>query len=192
MVPKLSMCGDNTNAPRTRREFLAEVGRGMLVATLGCGMARELCLAPTFAADTPDTLDFGPQEPLVRFMHETPANKLLPGLADKLKSGADLRQLVAAAALANARTFGGEDYVGFHTMMALAPALHMADVLPAQLRPLPVFKVLYRNTNRIQEKGGRKAEVLHPVTPALLPQGCSGAEAVRDAVHRSEEHTSEL
>ena len=35
------------------------------------------------------------------------------GLADKLKSGADLRQLVAAAALANARTFGGEDCVGY-------------------------------------------------------------------------------
>ena len=33
---------------------------------------------------------------------------------------------MAAAALANARTFGGEDYVGFHTMMALAPAFHMA------------------------------------------------------------------
>ena len=191
MVPKLSTCGDNTKAPRTRREFLAEVGRGMLVATLGCGMARELCLAPTFAADTPDTLDFGPQEPLVRFMQETPANKLLPGLADKLKSGADLRQLVAAAALANARTFGGEDYVGFHTMMALAPSLHMAGELPDGLQPLPVFKVLYRNTNRIQEKGGRKAEVLRRVTPAVLAPGRSGAEAVREAVHRKDAEEAE-
>src|ERR1039458_2742146 len=149
MVPKLSTCGDNTKAPRTRREFLAEVGRGMLVATLGCGMARELCLAPTFAADTPDTLDFGPQEPLVRFMQETPANKLLPGLADKLKSGADLRQLVAAAALANARTFGGEDYVGFHTMMALAPSLHMAGELPDGLQPLPDRKSTSLNSSHL-------------------------------------------
>jgi hypothetical protein len=171
-------------APKTRREFLAEVGRGMLVATVGCGMARELCVAPAFATDPSDTLDFGPLEPLVRFMQETPANKLLPGLADKLKSGTDLRQLVAAAALANARTFGGEDYVGFHTMMALAPSLHMAGELPETLQPLPVFKVLYRNTNRIQERGGRKTEVLHPVTPAVLAPGCSGAEAVREAVHR--------
>src|ERR1035438_2985821 len=124
MVPKPSTCGGKVIAPKTRREFLADVGRGMLVATVGCGMARELCLAPAFAADAPDTLNFCPLEPLVRFMQETPANKLLPGLADKLKSGTDLRQLVAAAALANARTFGGEDYVGFHTMMALAPSLH--------------------------------------------------------------------
>src|SRR5213082_3520619 len=54
----------------------------------------------------------------------------------------------AVAALANARTFGGEDYVGFHTMMALAPAVHMSAELPEALRPLPVLKVLYRNTNR--------------------------------------------
>ena len=42
------------NIPRTRREFLADVGRGMLVATVGCGIANELGLAPAFAADAPD------------------------------------------------------------------------------------------------------------------------------------------
>ncbi len=177
------------NAPHTRREFLADVGRGMLVATVGYGLASELGLAPAFAAgaaDAADTLDFGPLEPLVRFMQETPANKLLPALADKLKAGADLRRLVAAAALANARTFGGEDYVGFHTMMALAPSLHMARELPEAIQPLPVFKVLYRNTNRIQEKGGRNEEVLHPVKPAALSEGRSGAELLREAVHRKD------
>src|ERR1039457_5457312 len=191
MVPKQSVFGDKVNAPKTRREFLAVVGRGMLVAALGCGVARRLFLAPASATDAPHPLHFGPLEPLVRFMQETPANKLLPGLADKLKSGADLRQLVAAAALANARTFGGEDYVRFHTMMALAPSLHMAGELPDTLQPLPVFKVLYRNTNRIQEKGGRKAEVLHPVTPAALAPGRSGAEAVREAVHRKDAEEAE-
>src|SRR6266568_1990486 len=178
-------------APQTRREFLADVGRGMLVAAVGCGMASELGLAPGFAADLPDTLDFGPLEPLVRLMQETPANKLLPALADKLKSGAELRQLVAAAALANARTFGGEDYVGFHTMMALAPSLHMARELPDALQALPVFKVLYRNTNRIQEKGGRIEEVLHPVKPATLAAGRSCGETVRDAVHRNDADDAE-
>jgi hypothetical protein len=101
-----------------------------------------------------------------------------------LKSGEDLRRLVAAGALANARTFGGEDYVGFHTMMAIAPSFHMSQELPQQLQPLPVFKVLYRNTNRIQEKGGRKAEVLHLVKAAAASEAKSGAESVRDAVHR--------
>jgi hypothetical protein len=156
----------------------------MLVASVGYGTANELGLAPAFAADASDTLEFGSLEPLVRLMQETSTDKLLPALAAKLKSGTDLRRLVAAGALANARTFGGEDYVGFHTMMALAPSLHMARELPEALQPLPVFKVLYRNTNRIQEKGGRKDEVLHPVKPAPLAEGRAGAESVRDAVHR--------
>lgn len=172
------------NSPKSRRHFLADVGRGMLVASLGYGTANELGLAPAFAGEVPDTLDFGSLEPLVRLMQETPIDKLLPALAARLKSGTELRRLVAAGALANARTFGGEDYVGFHTMMALAPSLHMARELPESLQALPVFKVLYRNTNRIQEKGGRKDEVLHAVKPAPLGEGRAGAEAVRDAVHR--------
>jgi hypothetical protein len=172
------------NSPKSRRQFLADVGRGMLVATVGYSAANDLGLANAFAAEVPDTLDFGSLEPLVRFMQETPTDKLLPALAAKLKSGTDLRRLIAAGALANARTFGGEDYVGFHTMMALAPSLHMARELPEAQQPLPVFKVLYRNTNRIQEKGGRKDEVLHPVKPSPVAEGRAGADSVRDAVHR--------
>src|SRR2546421_1926513 len=177
--------------PQTRREFLADVGRGMLLATVGSGLASELSLAPAFAADAPDTLDFGALEPLVRFMQETPPNKLLPALADKLKSGVELRRLVTAGALANARTFGGEDYVGFHTMMALAPSLHMASELPGALQPLPVFKVLYRNTNRIQEKGGRKEEVLHAVKPASAQEGRPTGELLRQAVRDKDLTTAE-
>jgi hypothetical protein len=171
------------NSPYSRREFLADVGRGMVVASVGYGVAAELGLSQGFAADAPDALEFGTLEPLVCFMQETPVTKLLPALTEKLSSGTDLRRLTAAAALANARTFGGEDYVGFHTMMALAPALHMALELPEKLQPLPVFKVLYRNTNRIQERGGRKDEVLRDVRPCSLPEGLPGGEFLREAVH---------
>jgi|ERR1044071_3459440 hypothetical protein len=166
--------------PRTRREFLGEVGRGMLVAAVGCDVACDLGLAS--ASDEASTLSFGPLDPLVALMQETAPGRLLPALAERLRSGTNLRQLVAAAALANARTFGGEDYVGFHTMMALAPAMHMAEELPPAAQPLPVFKVLYRNTSRIQERGGRKEEVLRPVKPGPLPEGRSGGEALREAV----------
>ncbi len=38
--------------------------------------------------------------------------------------------MIQAAALANARSFGGEDYIGFHTLMALKPAYGMAQQLP--------------------------------------------------------------
>src|SRR5947209_10409659 len=152
---------------RSRREFLADVGRGMLIAGVGPALAADLGLGSVWAADTPETLSFGKLEPLVCLMQETAANQLLPILVEKLRGGTELRQLVAAAALANARTFGGEDYVGFHTLMALAPAYHMARELPEDSRALPVLKVLYRNTNRILEHGGRASEVLHPVKPGV-------------------------
>src|SRR5439155_13446497 len=114
---------------------------------------------------------------------DTPPDKLLPLLVRMLHDGAELKDLVAAAALANARTFGGQDYTGYHTLMALAPAYQMAKELPADRAPLAVFKVLYRNSTRIQEKGGRKNEVLHPVQPtAALPT----ESAVRDAVRTQE------
>ncbi len=138
---------------RHRRAFLAEVGQGMMVATIGYGAALDLGLTRALAADVPDRISFGPRESLVALMQETPIEQLLPQLVAQLRQGASLRELVAAATLANARAFGGEDYIGFHTFMALAPALHMSEQLPESLRALPVLKVLYRNTDRIQAKG---------------------------------------
>ena len=176
---------------RTRREFLNEVGRGVMVATVGFEVADNLGLASALAEDSPESLSFGPLERLVCLMQETPADRLLPALADQLQSGVDLRKLTTAAALANARTFGGEDYVGFHTMMALAPALHMAQELPLQQQPLPIFKVLYRNTHRIQEHGGRPSEVLHALTPATGPAPAPGGESLRAEVRRKEVERAE-
>jgi hypothetical protein len=99
--------------------------------------------------------------------------------------------LVAAGALANARTFGGEDYIGFHTLMALSPAFHMARELTGPQQALPVFKVLYRNTNRIQEKGGRKEEVLHPVKAVAPSETRLGSEELRAAIHRKDVNAAE-
>ncbi len=80
----------------------------------------------------------------------------------RMNDGTDLKTLTAAAALANARTFGGQDYIGFHTFMALAPAYEMARELPKEQAALPVLKVLYRNTNRIQAKGGARRRCCRP------------------------------
>lgn len=152
-----------------------------MIASLGPELAGGLGLASASPVESTAALTFGVLEPLVCLMQETPVDKLLPALIGRLQTGTDLRQLVAAAALANARTFGGEDYVGFHTMMALAPAFYMAAELPREQQPLPVCKVLYRNTNRIQACGGRQHEVLTTVSPSHgQPQG----EALREAVRR--------
>ena len=177
---------------RTRREFLGNVGRGMLVASVGFSTAFDMGLTPAWAdEDGGERLAFGGLEPLVGLMQDTPARNIVPVLIEKLRAGTELKQLVAAAALANARTFGGEDYVGFHTMMALAPAFHMARELPEDRRALPVLKVLYRNTNRIQEHGGRASEVLRTVRPGDLSAGHDSGEVLRDAVRRKDMNEAE-
>ena len=166
---------------RNRREFLADVGKGMLIASVGPAVTAELGLAPAFGADEPKRLLFGDREPLVALIQDTPADKLLPLVVAKLKDGTELKEVVAAAALANARTLAGEDYVGYHAFMALAPAYQMAQELPREKQALPVLKVVHRNARSIQEWGGQAKEVLHPVTPAELPKDRAGGELLRAA-----------
>jgi hypothetical protein len=170
---------------RSRREFMAEVGRGMLVASVGSATALDLGLSRSLAeevGDVDERLTFGPLERLASLMQETPPEKLLPLLDKELRSGTELKTLVAAAALANARAFGGQDYTGFHTFMALAPALQIAGELPSERQALPVFKVLYRNSSRIQEQGFHDHDTLHPVHAGAAVDLKRGEEKLRDSV----------
>ena len=176
--------------PNTRREFLADVGRGMLVASLGPVVAADLGLSSALAADGPDALDFGKLEPLAALLQDTPLNKLMPTLVAKLKDGTDLRTLVAAGALSNAREFGGRHYDGYHTFMALGPAFEMSKELPEAQKPLPVLKVLYRNSTHIQASGGRKNEVLKPVKGQKLPGGHAG-EVLRELTRKNQPDKAE-
>jgi hypothetical protein len=164
----------------------------MLIASVGSGLAVDLGIGSVLAEEAAESLTFGKLEPLVALLQETGPEKILPLLSDRLRAGADLGQLVAAAALANVRTFGGEDYVGFHTMMALMPAYYMAKELPTERSPLPVFKVLYRNSNRIQEKGGRKNEVLRPVTISAPPDCRAVGDVLREAVRKKDVRGAEM
>jgi hypothetical protein len=158
----------------------------MLIAGVGPALAADLGLAPAHAFEGPQRLTFGDREPLVALMQNTPADKLLPILVDKLNAGTDLKALVTAAALANARTLGGEDYVGYHAFMALTPSFQMAQELPKEKRALPVLKVIHRNTRSIQQWGGAAKEMLHPVTAAELPKDRPGGEVLREASRKGD------
>jgi hypothetical protein len=166
---------------RNRREFLEDVGRGMLVASLGSAAALELGVTHCFAEEKSPRLTFGQLEPLVSLLQETPPDKLLPLVIEKLKSGTQLDTLVSSAALANARAFGGQDYTGYHTFMALLPAFQMSGELPAERQALPVLKVLYRNSSRIQNQDASRHDVLHPLGKADVVSGPDG-ELLRAAV----------
>jgi hypothetical protein len=168
--------------PTTRRDFLNSVGRGMLVAGLGASLVHDLGFSPAHANEEPAPLSFGKFDSLVDLLQSTPADKLQPLLVEKLNCGeANLTQLIAAGALANAETFGGEDYVGFHTAMAMLPALQMTEQLPSERQPLPILKVLYRNTQQIQEFGGASKKTLREMHAAEEATVENAGVAIRDA-----------
>ncbi len=169
----------------SRREFLSRVGRGMLIAGLGYTTARNLELTPLLANDAvPGRLQFGSRDRLVDLLQSTPVDRFLPAVVQELRAGVSLSELVAATALANARGFGGEDYIGFHTFMALRPALAMADLLPTEHRALPILKVLYRNASQLHATGHHEHDTL---TPLAVDTSATASEmALRDAVHQRE------
>lgn len=167
---------------RSRREFLADVGRGMLVSSVGVTTAFDLGLSRAQANDEDHRVTFGPLEPLVSLMQETTPEKLLPVLVRKLSSGVSLDTLVSAGALANVRAFAGQDYTGYHTFMALVPAIQMAGQLPSERQALPVLKVLYRNSSRIQNQGANKKDALRHITAAKSADIVQDGVPLRDAV----------
>ena len=172
-------------SPSNRREFLSDVGRGMLTAGLGASLANDLGFSTAFAEQGGDAVPLGEYAGLVELMRGTPAAKLQPLLATKIvKRETDLKKLTAAAALANAVTFGGCDYVGFHTAMAMLPALGMSGLLPGDRQPLPVLKVIYRNAQQIQSVGGASKTELHALHAAEHAEHVAVGDAgvqIRDA-----------
>lgn len=172
-------------ALQSRRGFLADVGSGMLAVGLGTALLDDLGCSTAFAAEGTQSIPLGPHAQLVDLMRQTPAERLQPLLAKMVLRGeATLPQLVAAGALANAVTFGGCDYVGFHTAMALLPALEMSGRLPVSRSPLPVLKVLYRNGQQMQAVGGASITALHALEhgdPIQQPTTATIADQLRVA-----------
>ncbi|MFN0051512.1 MAG: hypothetical protein ACKV0T_04930 [Planctomycetales bacterium] len=170
-----------------RRAFLSEVGRGMLVAGLGTTVASNLGFSAAFADRGSDALELGSYESLVELIRSTPPEKLQPILVAKLKAGeVDSKKLISAAALANAEAFGGQDYVGYHTAMAMLPALEMAKLLSPERRALPILKVIYRNSQQCQQHGGAdKATLVALHAAEHSPEGDIGLK-IRQACRNAD------
>jgi hypothetical protein len=171
-----------------RRRFLANVGRGMFVASVGSSLACDLDLARASDIEGADRITFGGREALVDLLQSTAPDQMLAEVVRQIAKGTSLRELTAAAALANGRAFAGEDYVGFHTLMALRPALAMAEENSSAGAALPVLKVLYRNSSRIQEADADSHDALQPVVAA---SDAPDAATLREAVHRRDRAAAE-
>jgi hypothetical protein len=138
----------------------------MTSAAVGLALAERLGFAEALARFPAERLRFGALDPLVDLLQETPPDALLPLLVARLRAGTPLSDLVAAGALANARAFGGTDYNGYHALMAMMPSYEMAAQMPAPYGPLPVLKVLHRNSSFLQDSGHARQDALEPLADA--------------------------
>src|ERR1700741_3483561 len=119
----------------SRREFLYVAGLGAGSTAVAWALARRSGWAGTFSAIALERLRFGALDPLVDLMQATPADEVLPVVVAKLRQGTPLSALVDAAALANARAYGGTNYNGYHALMAMMPSYVMAAQMPKPYGP---------------------------------------------------------
>ena len=98
----------------------------MLASSVSSTQTFDLGLLQVFADEGPGRLSFGKPEPLVALMKDAREDKFQQQLVGEIKTGIDLRTLIAAGVLANDRAFDGQDYLGYHTIMDLALAFEMS------------------------------------------------------------------
>jgi hypothetical protein len=157
-----------------RRQFLRRIGGSVSSIAVGAALGESLGFAEELGPLALERLRFGRLDPWVDLLQATPAEELLPKLVQGLRTGVPLADLVAAGALANARAYGGTNYNGYHTLMALVPSLEMAAQVPAPYGPVSVLKVLHRNARFLHDSGRDHEDALAP----LETSGTSDADLV--------------
>src|SRR5688572_13450278 len=134
------------NALTTRRHFLKSTATtGALLGLGDLGLLSQL--RPVSAAEAESVRDivrFDPEiEPLVRFLEETPRERLLEEVATRIRRGLSYREVLAALLLAGIRNIQPRP-VGFkfHAVLVVNSA-HLASLsAPDSDRWLPVFWAL--------------------------------------------------
>ena len=128
----------------SRRGFLAGGTSVGLLSGLG-DLSFLSKLDPVSAADSvsnPATVKFQPEiEPLVRLIEDTPRDRVLEEVADRLRKGTTYREVVTAVQLAGVRNVQPRPSVGFkfHAVLVVNSAHLAAQSSPESDRWLPIF-----------------------------------------------------
>ncbi|MEO8493877.1 MAG: hypothetical protein ABI614_02320 [Planctomycetota bacterium] len=132
---------------QNRRQFLRTASTGSAAAFAG-GLAFTSSLPRVSAEDVvvkPDVVQFSDHiEPLVRLIEESPRERLLEQVAERIKHGRSYREVLAALLLAGIRNVQPYPSVGFkfHCVLVIN-ACHLASISgPAHERWLPIFWAL--------------------------------------------------
>ncbi len=175
-----------------RREFLA-AGLAAGCAGLVGGLPP---VAKAEARRIRSAVKVAPQlAPLVRFLEDTPAERLLPELAHRIRAGViRYRELVAALLLAGVRNVQPRPHVGykFHTVLVVHSCHLAALEAPDRLRWLPVLWAA-QYFKRCQAQDEREGDwVMAPVDEQRLPPPHRARTALVDALERWDEAAADV
>lgn len=125
-------------------------------------------------------------EPLVRLIEDTPRNRLLEEVAQRIRTGASYRQILAALLLAGVRNVQPRPAVGFkfHSVLVIN-SCHVASLSgPDEDRWLPLFWALdYFKSAQAEEaqKSGWRMQAVHE---PHVPLGPASRQAFLQAMDR--------
>ncbi|ODT98579.1 MAG: hypothetical protein ABS79_05645 [Planctomycetes bacterium SCN 63-9] len=157
-----------------RRRFLQQASAIGLGAGLGSWdqLARITPLAAAEAAVTPEMVRFRPEiEPVVRWIEETPRDKVFEAAVSNLKHGLSYRSLLAGLFLAGIRNIKPRP-VGFkfHAVMVINSAHSLGQTAAVTERLLPLFWAL-DNFKSSQARDIEEGDwTLGPVNESKLPK----------------------
>src|SRR6266566_4439079 len=174
-----------------RRYFLRTTATVGVLSGLGeLGFLSQL--RPVSAGEAtlnPDVVRFGPEvEPLVRFLEDTPRERLLEEVGTKIKRGLSYRDLLAALLLAGVRNIQPRP-VGFkfHAVLVVNSA-HIASLSsPDSERWLPIFWALdyFKASQAADVKEGDWT--MRPVDELKVPTAEKAKQAFIDALENWDE-----
>lgn len=181
----------------------ATTRRGFLGATLAGGLAgleaRQLLAAlPTVPLASleprPGVVPLRPEiEPLVRLLEETPRERLLEEIAQRIRDGLNYQQLLAALLLAGVRNVQPRPSVGFkfHAVLVVYSA-HLASLAsPAADRWLPIFWTLdyFKSAQARDVQEGNWT--MPPVDESALPSPSQARDAFERAMQDWDEQAAD-
>jgi hypothetical protein len=144
----------------TRRSFLRNTASAGFLGSIGGldALVRAGQAHATETSLTPDMVRFTPEiEPLVRLIEDTPRDRCIEAVAERIDQGTTYLQLLAATFLAGIRNVNPQPPgFKFHCVFLAHSANYLAQSAPVEERLLPLFWVLdvFKKSQAEDERGG--------------------------------------
>ncbi|WP_339744887.1 hypothetical protein [uncultured Rubinisphaera sp.] len=177
--------------------------RSFLQTTLAAGALGDLAflsgLSPVSAADlkaSKNVVQLAPEiEPVVRMIEQTPRERLLEEMADRIKKGLSYAEVLAALQLAGVKNVEPRPSVGhkFHTVLVVNSA-HLASVAgPKEHRWLPLFWALdYYKSAAARDVRERGDWTMSAVDESAIPSSQHARKSFLNAMQSWDESAADV